>query len=640
MTFLQVERLTKSFGTDLLFEPFSAQVARGDRIALIGDNGVGKSTLLDLLRGEAEPTGGDVRTIGEVRVAHLPQTARLHSPEGRTLWEAMEEAFAELRRVEARLRELEQAMASADEEALRSYDELLHRFDREGGYRIDARVRSALIGVGFDEESFDQKVETLSGGEAARAALARTLLEAPDLALLDEPTNHLDFAALDWLEEELLAFPGAVVLVSHDRHLLERVTNRTWEIALQRVSTYRVGYADSRALRDEERRQKLAAFEKESETIERYKDFVRRNKAGQKVKQAKDREKKLERIEAERTEPPRDAKRISLRIQTGRPSGKRVLSIRDLAVGFTLPLFELPEVDLYRGEKVAIVGPNGCGKTTLLRTILGDHPPVRGSVELGHHVHPAVYTQTQEGLHGPGTVLDAILSRTSLSISEARGVLGRFLFSGDDVAKKMRALSGGERSRVALALLSLVEGNLLLFDEPTNHLDLASQEILEEALVAYDGTILLVSHDRALLEAVATQVWLVEGETLRVHGCGYIEFRRRQVEHADPESAPPDRPGKARAPQPSTRPRKSRYHLEREAASLREAERAVEETEARIAEVEAALEAASREGDAARISTLGEAHRVAEARLAEELARWEALGARTEEPEAHEEVSR
>jgi len=631
MTVLQTERLTKTFGIDVLFEPFSAQVARGDRIALIGDNGVGKSTLLHLLAGIEAPTDGAVRPIGSVRVALLPQHARLEG-EG-SLWEAMAAPFAELRAVETRLREMEETMASADAAGLHEYDELLHRFEREGGYRIDASIRAALAGVGLGEEAYDQPVATLSGGEEARAALARTLLEAPDLLLLDEPTNHLDFAGLDWLEDRLLNFDGALVLVSHDRHLLERVTNRTWEVAFERVSVYRVGYAHSRELREAERERQLIAYEKQEETLARYKEFVRRNKAGQKVSQAKDREKKIERIEAARVERPRDARRISLRIQTGNPSGKRVLSTHGLAVGFDAPLFDCPDVDLRRGEKVAIVGPNGCGKTTLLRTIAGEHPPLRGSIELGHNVQLATYSQTQEGLHGGSTVLETILARTSLTIGEARGLLGRFLFSGDDVAKRMSALSGGERSRVALALLSLVEGNLLLFDEPTNHLDLASQEILERALRAYDGTILLVSHDRALLEAVTTQTWSVVAGEMQILPHGYAEYRRRSSSHTSESPAPraPRNPSRRAEPRASGRNRYVRARTHEERAEI---EGAIETLESQIERIEAALLEASEASDAERIASLAAEHKAAKSELDERYRAWERLATEPESEEA------
>jgi len=623
MSILQIERMTKSYAADVLFDPFSAQLARGDRIALIGDNGVGKSTLLRILAGLESPSDGVARRIGEVRTAYLAQTARLQD-EG-TLREAMERPFDALRAIENEMRTLERAIADGADDAtsLHRYDDLLHTYERLGGYETDARIRAALIGVGFAPEQFDTPVNVLSGGEEARAALARVLLESPDLLLLDEPTNHLDFAALDWLEESLLQFPGTLLLVSHDRHLLDRVANRTWEIAFEEVTVYNVGYSRSRAQRDLDRQQRLDAYDRQEETIEKYKDFIRRNKAGQKVRQAKDRERKLARIEETRIERPKDAERISLRIGLSAPSGKRVLSLHELRVGYGAPLVTVPEAVVYRGEKVAIIGPNGCGKTTLLRTLLDEHPSLAGSFERGHNVKPAAFRQRQEGLHGRGSVLDAVLSRTSLTISEARGLLGRFLFSGDDVDKKMEALSGGERSRVALALLSLMEGNLLLLDEPTNHLDLASQEILERALQAYEGTVLLVSHDRALLEAVTTQVWAIEDGELRVHGVGYAEFRRRHREavRVEPEQAAAS-PRRVRPSASSDAARRAAREADAQRADV-EAE--IERLEARIQEVETTLVEASGRGDAAEIARLGSEHAAVRATLEKRYAQWNEL---------------
>ena len=625
MSLVQAVELSKSFGAQTLFAPFSAAIARGDRIALVGDNGVGKSTLLSILADREAPSSGAIHLASGARVGYLPQLARL---EGRdSLVEVMREPFRELLEMERTLRRLEREMADrSDPETLHRYDDLLHAFERRGGYTIEAKIRSVLAGVGFTPEEFDKPVSLLSGGQEARAALGRVLLEEPDLLLLDEPTNHLDFAALDWLEETLGTFSGALVLVSHDRHLLEAVTNRTWEIAFSRFAAYRGGYAQSRVLRAEERRRQRELYDAQEAEIERHKDFIRRHHAGQKHRQAKDRERKLERIEQERVERPREAKTIHLSIPSGAPSGKRVLMLEDLAIGYEESLFSCDELTLYRGERVAIIGPNGCGKTTFLRTIVGEVPPHRGTVRLGHNVRPVVFTQNQEGLHGSRTVLDAILARCSLSIGQARGLLGRFLFSGDEVDKSLGALSGGERSRVALALLSLLEGNLLLLDEPTNHLDLASQEILEEALLGYEGTILLVSHDRALLEAVATQVWEIRGGEMRIHSRGYREYRRRvaQEEAASRSASGPSasRPGSPR-PDSVRTGRPDRYQARKRIEAMDALEEKIEAVEVRLRDLETQIEEASARGETQRIAELGTEHEQLEAALREHYAAWD-----------------
>jgi len=630
MSLLQVDQVGKSFGAQVLFAPFSAQVARGDRIALVGDNGVGKSTLLSILAGVEEPSGGKLHRASGLHVGYLPQVARL-SGEG-TLLQAMRRAFADLFAMEEELRRLEKGMAGARAEDLERYDALLHTFEREGGYEAEAKVRSVLAGVGFAVEEFDRPVAILSGGEEARAALARVLVEEPDLLLLDEPTNHLDFAALDWLEESLSEFQGAILIVSHDRHLLDRTATKTWEIAFSEVTLFRGGYTQSRLEREAERARRLETYKEQEATVERYRDFIRRHHAGQKHGQAKDREKKLERLEKERVERPRDADRITLSIPMGAASGKRVLVTESLEIGFSRALFSCEDLVLYRGEKVAVIGENGCGKTTLLRTITGQTAPVAGKVALGHGVRPAVFSQTQEGLDGNGTVLDLLLSRSGLSISQARGLLGRFLFSGDDALKRMKALSGGERSRIALALLSLIEGNLLLLDEPTNHLDLASQEILEQALVAYEGTVLLVSHDRALLEAVTTQVWEVRDERLRVVPRGYRAYRERGGSGVAEPSSPPARAERERKVKRQDltpalpRPEKAdRYQERRREEARRALEAEIEGLEERLAGLERSLAEASEEGDGLRVGELGARHAQARAALEGRVAAWERL---------------
>ncbi|MEA1871295.1 MAG: ABC-F family ATP-binding cassette domain-containing protein, partial [Candidatus Bipolaricaulota bacterium] len=590
-------------------------------IALIGDNGTGKSTLLTILAGCEEASAGGVHRASGTSIAYLPQVARLAEEE--TLVQAMRKPFSDLLEMERTLRRLEEEMSEKnDPEVLHRYDELLHTFEHRGGYMIEAKIRSVLIGVGFRIEEFDKPVAILSGGEEARAALARVLLEEPDLLLLDEPTNHLDFAALDWLEEILIEFSGALILVSHDRHLLDRVTNRTWEIAFESFTSYRGGYTQSRLLREAETARKEGLYSKQQETIEIHKEFIRRHHAGQKHRQAKDRERKLARIEKEIIDRPQPAKQISLVIPAGEPSGKKVLTIKNLEVGFDTRLVACPDLVLDRGERIAIIGANGCGKTTLLKTITGDVPPLSGKLRLGHGVRWVAYTQNQEGLHGRSSVLDAIISRSNLTIGQARGLLGRFLFSGDEVIKKLSALSGGERSRVALALLSLMEGNLILLDEPTNHLDLKSQEILEAALLAYEGTIILVSHDRALLESVATQIWEIRDNRLQVFSSDYRAYRRRrdaELSTVRPESTPRSHLKKA----PTPKKKEDKYKERRRKEDLHTLEGTIERAEARLHEIEKELLEASASGDHTEVVTLGEEHAQLTKTLNECYRQWE-----------------
>jgi len=622
MSLLQIDKLTKSFGAQLLFAPFSAAIARGEKIALVGDNGVGKSTLLSIIANAEEASRGAIHRSRGLRIGYLPQLARLE--QGTTLAEAMHLPFADLMGMEVELRLLEAKMGASDNpDVMHRYDDLLHAFSRQGGYEIEARIRSVLNGVGFPPDEFGKSVSHLSGGEEARAALARVLVKEPDLLMLDEPTNHLDFAALDWLEEELLEFPGALLVVSHDRHLLDHVTNRTWEIVFGEISTYRGGYSASRVQRHAQIAQRQELYDEQQATMGRYKDFIHRHHAGQKHRQAKDRERKLAHLEEHFVEAPRTARKISLSIPMGTASGKNVLTLRNLEIGYDDTLFSCPDLVVDRGERIAIIGENGCGKTSLLKTITGDLPPLRGGAILGHGVRPVIYSQKQEGLHGRETVLDVILSRSSLTIGQARGLLGRFLFSGDDATKKLNTLSGGERSRVALAILSLVEGNLLLLDEPTNHLDLRSQEILEQALLDYAGTIILVSHDRALLEAVATQVWQIEGGKLRVFRYGFAEHRRRRAHESFTQEARPAQPKPSKASSPKAKGDK--YQEKKRQEEIDRIEQAIDKLEEELAEVEKLLATASQDGDGEQIATLGRRHHDLAGNLEQQMHAWEQL---------------
>jgi len=624
MSLMQLEQIEKSFGTQLLFLPSSTQISRGDKIALIGDNGEGKSTLLEIIAGIKQPTSGKVHRPRNTRVGYLPQHARLTS-DG-TLYQSLQKAFSGLLNMQAELRYMELQMAdTSNAELLHSYDNLLHTFEQQGGYTIDARIKAAIVGVGFTSELINKPVDQLSGGEEARAALARVLVDPPDLLLLDEPTNHLDFSALDWLEETLVAFSGAVILVSHDRRLLDRVANRVWEIAFGELLFYRGGYTKSRVARKAKSTQQQQAYTEQQEYIKRQEEFIRRHHAGQKHRQAKDREKKLQRATKELVRQPRQSKHMSLAIHVKVPSGKRILQTRDLQVGFTSALFSCPDLTLYRGERVAIIGPNGCGKTTLLETLMENITPFAGTVHMGYKVIPACYNQQQEGFHKNETVLDTILARSSLTIGQARGLLGRFLFSNDEVSKQMKTLSGGERSRVALAILSLMEGNLLLLDEPTNHLDLASQEVLEATLLAYKGTILLVSHDRALLRAVATQVWEIKQGRLRVFSGGYTYYKERNtasITHLRPDKNKQTSEARKIEKDPE-KPTRNRYQQQRLLQNVEHIEEEIERLEKGLDKIEKDLVIPSNQANRTEITRLGSEHKQLRQRLDQCYVDWE-----------------
>jgi ATP-binding cassette subfamily F protein 3 len=394
--------------------------------------------------------------------------------------------------------------------------------------------RTDLSGLGFSSDEFSKPLAHLSGGERTRALLAQLLLRRPALLLLDEPTNHLDLEAVEWLEETLLRWRGALVIVAHDRYFLDRVATRMWEMEFGGLVTYRGNYSHYVQQREARRERLLKEWEAQQEHVEKTEEFIRRNLAGQRTREAQGRRTRLERFfQEEAIERPREEKRIRLGLTTDLRSGDLVLATKDLVVGYDAPLFTAPEVEIRRGDRVALIGPNGAGKTTLLRTILGDVPALQGRIRFGASVQPGYLAQAQAGLDPEQSVLDAILDVQNLPLVRARNYLAQFLFSGDDVFRPINTLSGGQRSRVALARLTLQGANFLLLDEPTNHLDIASQEILENVLRRFPGTVLLVSHDRYLVQALATHIWRVDGDELRAYEGNYTDYLRLREAEAD-----------------------------------------------------------------------------------------------------------
>ena len=635
MSIFTVENLTKSFGADLIFSGVSFRVDATDHIGLVGPNGAGKSTLLDLIAGRQEAEGGTLGGLRALRIGYLTQTAGFVPT--RTLREEMEQVFADARAWEQELHALAGHMASPEsfenaeeyERLLERYAQLQERFEHAGGYTIESRIDQVLDGLGFTKEQQALPATLLSGGQQTRASLGKLLLQEPDLLLLDEPTNHLDLAALEWLEDYLSTWNGAIIVVAHDRYFLDKVVNRVIELAFGRAEEYPGNYTRYLQLRAERLGRRRKEFEEQQEYIARTEEFIRRYKAGQRSKEARGRQTLLNRME--RVERPQDFQEMRFNLGKLIESGQVVLSTQKLLIGYPpsaegaaecKPLLNVPELDVQRGERIGMLGENGSGKTTLLRTIVGQIAPLEGKVALGHNVLVGYYAQTHENLNPQSTVLEEIRNASPLSEEGARTFLGRFLFSGDDVYKPVSALSGGERSRLALAKLTLLGANFLVLDEPTNHLDLPSRQFLEEVLADYDGTLLFVSHDRYFVDALATRVWIVQDGTIINHPGNYTDYRTRRAAAAARAAAQPQRQEQQTRAAKKSQPAANGAKAARQVIHV-EAE--ISEGEQRLAALEADLSAASMEADVERITTLAGDYERQKARLESLYEEWAAL---------------
>jgi ATP-binding cassette subfamily F protein 3 len=626
MSIVTAVDLAKSYGAQDVFEGLAFEIPRGAKVALVGPNGGGKTTLLRLVAGLERPNAGRVHRARRLRVGYLPQRAELDA-EG-TLWEAMDAVFAELRSRAEELRRLEEVMADPGrrEEALARYGVLQEAFELAGGYTYTFRIGQVLSGLGFTAGDFRCPVAHLSGGQRTRALLARLLLEDHDLLLLDEPTNHLDLDGIEWLEDYLRSWKGAMVVVAHDRAFLDGVVEQVWELSFGRLTAYKGNYSHYLVQRAERVALQEQMVARQQEHIERTEDYIQRYMAGQRTRQAQGRKKRLDRLE--RLEAPKEVR--PMRVDLGQPlrSGDLVLGLYDLAVGYdpTAPLFAVEEAELRRGHRLALLGPNGAGKTTLLRTILGQVEPLNGRVRLGAGVHPGYFAQTNAGLDRDKTVLETIVDAGMPSIGRARDLLGRYRFSGESVFKKVGDLSGGEQARVALALLALHGANFLLLDEPTNHLDIPSQEVLQEALLSFQGTVMLVAHDRFLIRALASRVWAIEDGRLWVFDEGYEEYRawleqhRGEVAggHQQESERERDRTDRSAA-------RTARQQAERQTRLRGELEEVVRQLEARLAELETEVGRASTAQDVEAVAELGEEYRRLQLELDACIRRWEEL---------------
>jgi ATP-binding cassette subfamily F protein 3 len=637
MSLLAVENLTKSFGAEMVFSGVNFRVDASDRIGLVGPNGAGKSTLLDIIAGRQEADEGTLTGAGALRIGYLTQTAGFVPT--RTLREEMLQVFAEVRAWEDELHALAARMespesfenAEAYERLLDRYAELQERFEHADGYTIEARVNQVLDGLGFTKEQQALPATSLSGGQQTRAALGKLLLQEPDLLLLDEPTNHLDLAALEWLEEYLSGWKGAIIVVAHDRYFLDRVVTRVLELAFGRIEEYPGNYTRYVQLRAERLERRRKEYEEQQEYIARTEEFIRRYKAGQRSKEARGRQTLLNRLE--RLERPQDFQAIRFRLGKQIESGQVVLTTQKLAVGYPANgvasgparLLNVPDMEVQRGERIGMLGPNGSGKTTLLRTIIGQLAPLEGRVALGHNVLVGYYAQTHDDLNPNNIMLDEIRQATPFSEESARTFLGRFLFSGDDIYKPISALSGGERSRLALAKLTLLGANFLVLDEPTNHLDLPARQALEAVLAEYDGTLLFVSHDRYFIDALASRVWLIQDGMFIDHPGNYSDYRRRHAAVARAAVPMQRQEPETRESQTRARKRQTAPNGNPSARQISQVEAEISAAEQRVAALETELAAASMEANVERITALASDYEREKARLEALYEEWAAL---------------
>ena len=536
MIILQGNKIERSFSGDVLFDNINIQVDEKDRIALVGRNGAGKSTLLKILVGEEAPTSGEINTKRDLSLPYLAQDSRFESEN--TIFDEMLQVFDDVRSMESRLRKMEMQMAEltggAFDKLMSDYDRLSEEFRVKGGFTYEAEIKAILNGFKFDESMWQMKISELSGGQNTRLALAKMLLEKPELLVLDEPTNHLDIETIAWLENYLVNYQGALIIVSHDRYFLDKVATVTLDLTKHSLDRYVGNYSKFMDLKAEKLALEAKNYEKQAKEIAKLEDFVQRNLVrASTTKRAQARRKQLEKMER-LDKPSAGQKSANMTFHADKVSGNVVLTVTDAAIGYDDQILSEPiNIDVKKFDAIAIVGPNGIGKSTLIKSIVGQIPFIKGTSTYGANVEVGYYDQTQSNLTRTNTVLDELWNDFSTTPEvEIRNRLGAFLFSGDDVKKSVSMLSGGERARLLLAKLSMQNNNFLILDEPTNHLDIDSKEVLEDALIDFDGTLLFVSHDRYFINRVATKVLEIseEGSTLYLGDYDYYLEKKAELE--------------------------------------------------------------------------------------------------------------
>ncbi|WP_225990625.1 ABC-F family ATP-binding cassette domain-containing protein [Bacillus luti] len=593
MILLQVNGLSKLYGAETILANIKLEVQTKDRIALVGRNGAGKSTLLKIIAGELSHDGGEIIKPKDVSMGYLAQNTGLET--SLTIWDEMLTVFTHLQQMETKLRRLEQEMgkeenfsnAAVYEKLLVDYDQLQLDYKDKGGYQYEADIRSILSGLGFPVETHQTTISTLSGGQKTRLALGKLLLTKPDLLILDEPTNHLDIETLTWLEQYLQGYPGAILIVSHDRYFLDKLVTQVYEISNKESRRFVGNYSKYLDLKSALYEQEMKRYEKQQDEIAKLEDFVQKNIArASTTKRAQSRRKQLDRMEL-LTRPLGDSKSASFHFDIEKQSGNDVLQVKDATIGYDVdPIIEHVTMRLTRGDSVALVGPNGIGKSTLLKSIVNKLPLLNGDVSFGSNVSVGYYDQEQANLTSSKRVLNELWDEYPLQPEkEIRTILGNFLFTGDDVLKPVSSLSGGQKARLALAKLMMQKSNLLILDEPTNHLDLNSKEILENALIDYPGTLLFVSHDRYFINRVTTTVVELSTEGAQEYLGDYdyyVEKKNEMIERAELEQEENDVPVQKVVAQ-----EKLNYLEEKERKKLeRQRTRKIEELEQSIVEFE------------------------------------------------------
>ena len=592
MIILQANKIERSFAGEVLFDNISLQVDERDRIALVGKNGAGKSTLLKILVGEEEPTSGEINKKRDLSLSYLAQDSRFES--SNTIYDEMLHVFDDLRKTERTLRQMELDMGEktgADlEKLMQDYDRLSEEFRQAGGFTYEADIRAILNGFKFDESMWQMKIEELSGGQNTRLALAKMLLERPNLLVLDEPTNHLDIETIAWLENYLVNYSGALLIVSHDRYFLDKVATITLDLTKHSLDRYVGNYSSFVEQKEQKLLTEAKNYEKQQKEIAALEDFVNRNLVrASTTKRAQSRRKQLEKMER-LDKPEAGTKSAHMTFHSDKTSGNVVLTVEEAAVGYDDQVLSEPiNLDIRKMNAVAIVGPNGIGKSTLIKSIVGQIPFIKGEARFGANVEVGYYDQTQSKLTPHNSVLDELWNDFKLTPEvEIRNRLGAFLFSGDDVKKTVGMLSGGERARLLLAKLSMENNNFLILDEPTNHLDIDSKEVLENALIDFDGTLLFVSHDRYFINRVATQVLELseEGSTLYLGDYDYYLEKKAELEalaRAQAEAVPVSSTEEVTS---------NDYHLQKQnQKELRKITRRIEQLEVEMEELDQKIQA-------------------------------------------------